>query len=163
MGKMKTDCFIAMVAPKLTLMAYKNGYRLVSPVIAQAILESGWGDSKLSEVYNYFGMKTNDRWNGEYVSKETWEENPDGTTYKCTAKFRKYNSLNDGLQGYYDFISISRYDKVRKANSYSEFCIALHDCGYATDSKYPDKLIRIIKEYHLDCYDNFLNYLKGNR
>ena len=104
-------------------------------------------------------MKANERWNGPYVSKETWEERSDGTTYKTTSKFRKYDSLNSGLQGYYDFISISRYDALRKTDSYEEYCKALREAGYATDSKYPDKLIRIIKDYNLTDYDRFLKFV----
>ena len=48
--KMKTDCFIAMVATELTKLAYKNGYHVVSPIIAQAIHESGWGAQCLPSI-----------------------------------------------------------------------------------------------------------------
>ncbi len=151
-----------MIADKLVLLAFKNGYNVVSPVIAQAINESGWGTSKLVDVYNYFGMKANDRWKGEYVTKETWEQKPDGTKYTVTDKFRKYNSLKDGLNGYYEFISISRYDPLRKATSSDEYCDKLKECGYATSLSYPDTLKKIISQYNLKKYDIFLQILKGD-
>ena len=158
---MKTDCFISMIAYKLVLLALKNGYNVVSPVIAQAINESGWGTSSLADVYNYFGMKANDRWKGEFVTKETWEQKPNGTKYTTTAKFRKYNSLKEGLSGYYEFISIDRYEPLRKAKTSSEYCDKLKECGYATSLVYPDTLKKIISQYNLQKYDTLLQILKG--
>ena len=159
-SKMKTDCFISMVAEKLLMLAYKNGYHVCSPIIAQSILESGWGKSDLSDVYNYFGMKANARWHGDYVEMVTQEEKPDGTRYTVTAKFRKYNSLMAGLQGYFEFISIDRYNPLRSATDYTTYCNALKECGYATSSSYANSLIRIIEQYKLDRYDTILQNLE---
>lgn len=161
MEKMKSDCFIAMVAPLLVMLAFKNGYNVVSPVIAQAINESGWGSSSLAEVYNYFGMKANDRWHGEHVTKTTWEQRQDGSTYTVQAKFRKYSSLREGLEGYYEFIAIDRYNPLRASKTYSDYCDNLQKCGYATDLNYPKKLKTIIESYNLTKYDNILNFMKG--
>ena len=157
--KMKTDCFISMVADKLTKLAYKNGYHVVSPIIAQSILESGWGSSMLSEYYNFFGMKANERWKGDYVEMTTQEEK-DGQRYTIKAKFRKYKSFAEGLQGYFDFIAIPRYDALRVADDYEEYCDQLKICGYATSSKYPDNLKRIIEQYKLYVYDAVIKILE---
>lgn len=158
--KMKTDCFIAMVAPELTKLAYKNGYHVVSPIIAQAIHESGWGSSMLAEYYNYFGMKANDRWKGDYVEMTTQEEK-DGQRYTIKAKFRKYKSFKEGLEGYFVFIDIPRYDTLRVADDYEEYCDQLKVCGYATSSKYPESLKRIIEQYKLYAYDAVIGLLEG--
>lgn len=157
--KMKTDCFISMVADKLTKLAYKNGYHVVSPIIAQSILESGWGSSMLAEYYNFFGMKANERWKGDYVEMTTQEEK-DGQRYTIKAKFRKYKSFAEGLQGYFDFIAIPRYDALRIADDYEEYCDQLKICGYATSSKYPDNLKRIIEQYKLYVYDAVIKILE---
>lgn len=157
--KMKTDCFISMVADKLTKLAYKNGYHVVSPIIAQSILESGWGSSTLAEYYNFFGMKANERWKGDYVEMTTQEEK-DGQRYTVKAKFRKYKSFAEGLQGYFDFIAIPRYDALRVADDYEEYCDQLKICGYATSSKYPDNLKRIIEQYKLYVYDAVIKILE---
>jgi len=157
--KMKTDCFISMVADKLTKLAYKNGYHVVSPIIAQSILESGWGSSTLAEYYNFFGMKANERWKGDYVEMTTQEEK-DGQRYTIKAKFRKYKSFAEGMQGYFDFIAIPRYDALRVADDYEEYCDRLKICGYATSSKYPDNLKRIIEQYKLYVYDAVIKILE---
>lgn len=144
--KMKTDCFIQMVGPKLLDLAYRNKYHVVSPVIAQAILESGWGSSMLADVYNYFGMKANSRWHGESVdmSGEKW---------------RKYNSLIEGLEGYYKFIEIDRYDSLRVADDFETYCYQLRECGYCTSDTYSENLIRIVQQYDLERFDDALRYL----
>lgn len=159
--KMKTDCFISMVAPELTKLAYKNGYHVVSPIIAQAILESGWGSSMLAEYNNYFGMKANERWSGDYVEMTTQEERKDGTRYTVVAKFRKYKSFKEGMEGYFVFINIPRYDPLRVADDYEEYCDALKACGYATSSKYPENLKRIIEQYKLYAYDAVIQLLES--
>jgi flagellum-specific peptidoglycan hydrolase FlgJ len=148
-----------MVADKLTKLAYKNGYHVVSPIIAQSILESGWGSSTLAEYYNFFGMKANERWKGDYVEMTTQEEK-DGQRYTVKAKFRKYKSFAEGLQGYFDFIAIPRYDALRVADDYEEYCDQLKICGYATSSKYPDNLKRIIEQYKLYVYDAVIKILE---
>lgn len=159
-SKMKTDCFISMVAEKLLILAYRHGYHVCSPIIAQAIHESGWCKSDLSDVYNYFGMKANARWHGDYVEMKTYEERPDGTRYETVAKFRKYKSLMDGLDGYFVFVEIPRYDPLRCATDYKTYCNALKECGYATSSTYSASLIKIIEQYGLSRYDDILSNLE---
>ena len=49
--------------------------KVCSPIIAQAILESGWGESRLAKDYhNYFGLKCGTKWQGKSVNLATWEE-----------------------------------------------------------------------------------------
>ena len=67
--------FISSVAGYVQKYASAYGILVHSPVIAQAILESGWGESKLSSRYhNYFGLKCGSRWRGKSVNMKTQEE-----------------------------------------------------------------------------------------
>ena len=72
--------FIADIAGYVKKYAGLYGILVYSPVIAQAVLESGWGESRLSSQYhNYFGLKCGTRWTGRSVNMRTQEEYREGT------------------------------------------------------------------------------------
>ena len=82
--------FIEQIASYVVKYASKYEILVHSPVIAQAILESGWGKSKLASTYhNYFGMKCGTKWTGKSVNLTTQEEYEVGTltTIKDNLKF----------------------------------------------------------------------------
>ena len=67
--------FIADIAGYVKKYAGLYGILVFSPVIAQAVLESGWGESRLaSQYHNYFGLKCGTRWTGRSVNMRTQEE-----------------------------------------------------------------------------------------
>ncbi len=58
--------FIEAIAGLVKKYAYVYGITVHSPIIAQAIIESGWGESKLAATYhNYFGLKCGSKWTGQ--------------------------------------------------------------------------------------------------
>ena len=76
----KQQRFIEDIAKHVQKYARAYGILVHSPIIAQAILESGWGESKLASKYhNYFGMKCGTTWKGKSVNMETKEEYTPGT------------------------------------------------------------------------------------
>ena len=69
--------------------------------VTQAILESGWGKSKLAAIYhNYFGMKCGTKWTGKSVNMTTQEEYTAGTLTTIKDNFRVYDSMEEGIKGY---------------------------------------------------------------
>ncbi|MCS6886535.1 MAG: peptidoglycan-binding protein [Acidobacteriota bacterium] len=124
-----------------------------SVTIAQAILESGWGQSSLSrQAHNYFGIK------GEgpagHVVMPT-REYLNGQWVTVNAKFRKYNSPAESFidHGRF-FIENSRYrTAMQHTNDAIRFAREIHRAGYATDPAYSDKLISIINRYNLTQFD----------
>ncbi len=138
-------------------------YRILpSLTIAQAVLESRWGNSGLAkECCNYFGMKWTNSCGTAYKEYKTGEQKPDGTPYTIMAKFRKYPSLSDGIKGYYDFINYNRYKNLQGQTDYRESCQLIKADGWATDVKYPGKLTSIIEQYSLWKYDLLAIYPKG--
>lgn len=67
--------FVDNIAKYVKKYASSYGISVHSPIIAQAILESGWGKSKLATYYhNYFGMKCGTKWTGPSVNMTTQEE-----------------------------------------------------------------------------------------
>lgn len=151
---MSRDKFMKEVAPVIVRVATEKGYKYPSAIIAQAICESGWGDSKLASVYhNYFGMKCGSIWRGKYTDMKTKEEYKKGTLTDIRAKFRAYDTLEQGIRGYFDFISKKRYANLKKANSAYEYIDMLKADGYATSSTYVDNVYNIWKVNDLGTYD----------
>lgn len=134
---------------------YYSKYKILpSMTIAQAILESNWGKSGLAkECYNYFGMKWTTSCGTQYKEYSTTEQKKDGTPYIIKAKFRKYNSVADGIKGYYDFINYTRYKNLKGVTDYRESCYLIKEDGWATDVSYTSKLISLIKTNDLWKYD----------
>ncbi len=135
--------------------SYYSKYKILpSLTIAQAILESGWGKSKLAtECHNYFGMKWTSDCGCKYKTYETSEQRSDGTYYKIYAKFRKYASLKKGIKGYYDFINYPRYKNLVGVTDYKKACRLIREDGWATSLSYTQSLISIIEYNKLYEYD----------
>lgn len=162
-GTPETDNnFINSVLPG-AIEAYQKYGILPSVVIAQAILESGWGVKKIGN--NIFGIKATGDWNGKTQTKVT-REYRNGRWVSETAVFRDYDSISDSIEDYAKLIGTSsRYEAVRNAKDYKEAANALQQAGYATDPEYAKKLINIIEQNNLDKFDtgqlDTVNYSAG--
>ncbi|MCR9182917.1 MAG: glucosaminidase domain-containing protein [Flavobacteriaceae bacterium] len=112
--------------------------------IAQGILESGAGRGNLSmRSNNHFGIKCHSGWTGESVRHD------DDELQEC---FRKYNDPKYSFRDHSLFLtSRPRYSDLftLKKDDYKGWAKGLRKAGYATDPKYPDKLISIIERYEL--------------
>ena len=145
--------FIETIAPIIKNEANKRGYKVCSTIIAQAILESGFGKSLLASKYhNYFGMKCGSYWKGKSVNLKTKEEY-NGKVVNITDNFRVYDNMESGVKGYFDFISTPRYEKLKKAKDYFEYAIFIKECGYATSSSYVTSLTNLVNLYNLTVCD----------
>lgn len=126
-----------------------------SVTVAQAILESGWGESKLAAgSLNYFGMKCHDRDPGpiavDCVKLATKECDKNGC-WPTHAYFRAYESMADSYRDHGSYLR----DNPRYAaafgytNDADQFIREVHKAGYATDPKYSDKIIALMKDHDL--------------
>ena len=132
---------------------------LPSITMAQAILESGWGNSELAVTHNnLFGIKADLRWNGAVATIATSENYNDSTI----ANFRKYDSINESIEDHGKFLyENSRYAEygLFDGKNYKEQAQALENAGYSTvknengEPIYADKLIALIEKYNLMQYD----------
>ena len=151
----EAKAFIERIAPIIVREANKRGYKIKSTVIAQAIIEGAAGTSKLAKNYhNHFGMKCGSSWNGKSVNLGTKEEYTAGTLTKIKANFRAYDSDEEGIAGYYDFIQSKRYANLKTAKNYTEYAQMLKKDGWATSSTYVNTLTSTVKKYNLDVYDS---------
>lgn len=135
------------------LRGYEEYGVLPSLTIAQAALESGWGTSQLSQrANNLFGIKAFSDWTGKRISLPTTEWYG-GEMKLINADFRVYESLSDSIEDHSMLLSYNRYKPVRECTGYKEACKRIYECGYATDPRYPEKLISIIEKHGLFTLD----------
>ena len=146
--------FIEQIAKCVKKYAYVYGIEVHSPIVAQAILESGWGKSSLASKYhNYFGLKCGSSWKGKSVNMATKEEYKVGTLTNIRDNFRVYDSMEAGVKGYFDFINTSRYANLKGVKSPEEYVKRIKADGYATSSKYVDNIMRVIRDNKLTRFD----------
>ena len=147
--------FIKEIAPIIQRYAKQYGYKVASPIIAQACIESAFGTSSLGKRYhNYFGMKCGSSWKGKSVNLATKEEYTPGTLTSIKANFRAYDSMDEGVDGYFVFISSKRYSNLKEATTPKEYLEMIKADGYATSSTYVNTNMSCINKYDLTKYDN---------
>lgn len=119
-----------------------------SITLAQGILESGAGYGELTgKANNHFGIKCHG-WTGEKVYHD------DDRSQEC---FRKYDKASQSFRDHSLFLKDrKRYARLftYKQDDYKSWAYGLRAAGYATDKKYPVKLISIIERYQLDTFDD---------
>ena len=138
--------FVNTVALHAKSAAEKLGVP-VSHIVAQAALESGWGEhvpqTDSGSSHNLFGIKTGTQWQGEQSVKHT-QEFIAGRWVTERASFRAYPSLTEGLNDYAEFIQKPRYAQaIGNPEGYFE---ALQAGGYATDPDYAEKARRVLTQ-----------------
>jgi len=124
--------------------------------LAQAILESGNGNSSLTkEAKNFFGIKADSSWSGPYVVKSTTEY-VNGVPIKTDAKFRKYETADLSFIDHITFLlRNARYKNagVFTSKTPEQQAQALQKAGYATDPAYSALLITLINQNNLKQFD----------
>lgn len=147
--------FIEQIAPLIQAEARKRGYKVASPIIAQACIESAFGTSSLGYKYhNYFGMKCGSSWKGKSVNLKTKEEYKVGVLTTIKDNFRVYDSMEAGVAGYFDFINTKRYENLKTARTSKEYLEMIKADGYATSSTYVQTNMNCIVKYNLSRFDD---------
>ena len=151
--------FINSIASSARQLASENDL-YASVMIAQASLESGFGNSALGKApnYNLFGVKGS--YNGSSVYMLTNEDDGHGNLYQINAAFRKYPSYYQSLQDYVhvlkntSFGSTPYYQGAFKSHTTSYQNATQYLQGrYATATNYAASLNRLIQQYNLTQYD----------
>ena len=146
--------FVEQIAALVQEYAPQYGIEVFSPVIGQAILESGWSKSLLAKIYhNYFGLKCGSRWNGKSVNLQTKEEYKAGTKTTIKANFRVYGSMREGVNGYFEFLELPRYSNLKGVTDPETYLKRIKADGYATSSDYVEDVLSVVDRYGLRKYD----------
>lgn len=160
--------FIKVVGPLATADMKKTGV-LAAVTVAQAILESGYGTTELAKnAKNFFGMKCilsgntwpNSSWDGtSKYTKTTKEQTTSGQEYSVVADFRKYPSISASLADHSAYLlgamsgNKKRYEGLQGEIDYRKAITIIKNGGYATDTKYIDKICNIIERWNLTKYN----------
>ena len=151
--EIRKEEFFIRLSPYAQEVSKSHGVR-TSLLLAQAALESNWGESQLAqESNNYFGIKSKD--GREYPTTEfresEWEE--------IKSSFKEYDTVYDSVLDYANLLKKGTswdseiYQGVIQADTYQEAAHALTDAGYATDPQYAEKIIEVIEQYELNELD----------
>ncbi len=154
-----TEEFIQTIGKDAQQIAWDEGL-YASVMIAQAILETGSGNSQLARPphHNLFGIKGS--YQGKQVNFNTQEDKGNGELYTINSGFRQYPSYKESLEDYAALLknglsgNPSFYQATWKTNAatYQEAAKALTG-KYATDTSYDKKLNALIETYELTDYD----------
>lgn len=142
-------------------VAVKEMHRAGIPAsikLAQGLLESNWGRSELAtNANNHFGIKCGSKWKGPAFYKEDDDHDEDGRLIKsCFRSFpdavRSYEAHSDFLR---DPAKVYRYGRLFEIDptDYVSWAYGLYEAGYATDPRYPQKIISVIEKYNLHQFD----------
>ncbi len=160
--------FIEEIAPLIQKYSAIYGIKVNSPIIAQAILESGMSKSSKAKYHNYFGLKYRENrltCNNGYFYDGGSEQNKNGT-YKPlsnTTKWFKFDTMEKGVEGYFQFINTSTYANLKGVTNPRRYLELIKKDGYATSLKYVDNLMAVIDKYNLTQYDNVTEEVKENK
>ncbi|MDQ7075446.1 MAG: flagellar assembly peptidoglycan hydrolase FlgJ [Gammaproteobacteria bacterium] len=142
--------FVASLRPYAVAAAKKIGID-ANVLIAQAALETGWGQKIPKKAsgqssFNLFGIKADQRWQGERVVINTVEFKRDRFVTEKAA-FRAYGSVKESIDDYIQFVKRQPRYKMALANSNDaeRYLHELKKAGYATDPEYDHKIIRIMR------------------
>ena len=143
--------FIESVAPG-AIAGWKEYGVLPSVTVAQAILESGWGQSSLaSQYHNLFGIKGS--YYGQSVNLNT-NEYYGGRYVNIVDGFRAYPNNSASVEDHGNFLySNSRYHNLLGDTNYVSVANKLHADGYATAPNYASALINLVRTYNLTQLD----------
>lgn len=157
---MTKEEFINQIAQYAIKYAPKYGIAVVSPIIAQACKESAFGTSNKAKYHNYFGLKYRENrvsCSSGYFVDVSSEQNPDGSYVNITDKWFKFDSMEAGVEGYFQFINIANYKALKGVTDPLTYLTKLKEAGYATSLTYVNSCMNdYITKYNLTKYDNEL-------
>ena len=145
--------FIMRLASGAVASAKASGVP-ASITIAQAALESAWGESGLAKSgNNLFGIKADSLWRGQTLEMNT-KEFIKGQWVVVPALWRKYPSWQASMEDHAAFLRRNpRYKACFLCNTAPAFANALVQAGYATDPEYANKLIALMDKHQLQSLD----------
>ena len=155
--------FIERIAMYVQRYAPSYSIEVHSPIIAQAILESGKGTSELAiRANNYFGLKFRagrcPTCIGIY-EKIGSEQNKDGSYVSTSMQWCKFADMEGSVIGYFDFINTPNYANLKGVTDPKTYLEKIKADGYATSLKYVENLMAVIEKYDLTKYDKEVNIM----
>ena len=152
-GKLPPYEFISLFGPVARDSLKATGVP-ASVTLAQAILETGWGDCSIGDAKNLFGIKGTGPAGTTVVHTQ---ECYNGTFVTIQDGFRKYNTWQESIDDHASLVSGWIYkpawDAYQSNHDADAFARGIHQAGYATDPEYANKLINLMQSYNLYEWD----------
>ena len=149
--------FIKQAAVYVQKYAPQFEIKVNSPIIAQLVLESDGGTSELAvNAHNYGGLKYREGRCPSAIGfyyKVGSEQNVDGSYTSSNMKWFKFPNMEAGIKGYFEFINIPNYSKLKGVTDPRTYLELIKATGYATSLKYVDNVMAVIEKYNLTQYD----------
>ena len=145
----KQNCYDYVKKFKEAALNEQKEYGILASItLAQGLLESNAGDSRLArESLNHFGIKCRSKCRGC-----TCRNYHDDDIYDM---FRVFTDPMESYREHSILLNNTRYKKLKNhGNDYKKWAYGLKKAGYATDKRYAEKLIMIIDALKLYQYDN---------
>lgn len=149
--------FIEEIAKAARKHALKYGIKVVSPVIAQACLESGYGTSGKAKYHNYFGMKYRKgrvKCHSGFFHDGSLEQEDNGRYVPTSSDWYAFASLDAGVEGYFQFIDVDRYKNLKGVTDPKRYLELIKADGYATSLDYVKNVYKVIEVWGLTKYDD---------
>ncbi|MDC9623485.1 flagellar assembly peptidoglycan hydrolase FlgJ [Xenorhabdus sp. XENO-7] len=142
--------FVSMLSLPAQIASQQSGIPHLL-IIAQAALESGWGQREILTAegkpsHNLFGIKAGKSWKGAVTNIMTTEY-IEGEPKKMHDSFRVYGSYREAITDYVKLLTENpRYAKVAQSTTAEQGAYSLQSAGYATDPGYAKKLVSLIQQ-----------------
>lgn len=153
---MTRELFIRSIADAVKVLAPKYGICVVSPIVAQACLESAYGTSEKAKYHNYFGLKyRKDRvsCHSGYFSDGGSEQNADGSYTPIQTDWYSFADLFSGVEGYFQFINTANYANLKGVTDPHKYLELIKEDNYATSLDYVANVWRVVESNQLTQYD----------
>lgn len=148
--------FIEEIGAAVQRLAPEYGIKVCSPAIGQAILESAWGASNKALFKNYFGLKYRPGrltcHSGTFVDGSS-EQLKDGSYVPITDQWYAFESLEKGVEGYFQFINTPNYRALKGTTDPYEYLTEIKKAGYATSQNYVQNVWKVIQDNDLQRFD----------
>lgn len=148
--------FIEMIAKEVNKIRKEFGIEVTSPIVAQACNESAYGKTNKAKFYNFFGLKyRKDRvkcHNG-YFNDSSSEQLDDGSYIPITTDWYSFDSFENAVRGYFEFINIDRYKNLKGVKDPKTYLELLKEDGYATSHEYVNNVYNCIVNNNLTRFD----------
>lgn len=152
--------FISQIAEAVKELAPLYGIMVVSPIVGQACLETGYGVGKGAEVkvahHNYFGLKYRKNrvtCHSGFFKDGGSEQKADGTYVPITTDWYAFPDLRSGVEGYFQFVNTANYANLKGITDPHKYLELIKADNYATSLDYVEKVWRVVESNNLQQYD----------
>ncbi|MEE0980506.1 MAG: N-acetylmuramoyl-L-alanine amidase [Acutalibacteraceae bacterium] len=157
LGKVdKKEQFIEEIAKHVKAHMKCFGIKCASAVIAQACLESAYGTSNKAKKNNFFGLKFREGrltvHNGTFGDGSK-EQLKDGSYVDIADDWYSFETMEDGVIGYFQFTNIDRYKKLKGIVDPLQYLTIIKEAGYATSKDYVKNVMAVVDKYNLTRFD----------